>query len=373
MRGHIPAIMQITHIDIYRFSIEMVPFAIATGTMHHAQNTFIRIHTDAGFYGVGECSAFPMIVGETQDTCIVLAKEFAALWKGKDPLKIALRLEELDAFIAGNSTIKSAFDLALYDIAAKNAQKPLFEFLGGNKRSITTDITVGIGSAAEMADKAFEFVENGAKVLKVKLGKQPDDDIERIKNIRKRIGQEVPIRIDANQGWSFSDASMVLKGIENQHIQFCEQPLRSYQDHLIPELKKATSIPIMADESCYNHHDAERLIRDKACDSINIKFAKSGGIQEALQIHAIASHHNIPCMIGGMLESRVALSAKVHFAYACPGVQFFDLDTCLIGHLVDPVLNGVQFEKYDICLPNLPGIGADVDKAFLEQCEIWRV
>src|SRR5690606_38577538 len=155
-----------------------------------------------------------------------------------------------------------------------------------------------------MADKAFEFVENGAKVLKVKLGKQPEDDIARITEIRERIGKEVPIRIDANQRWSFSDACTVLKGIEYQNIQFCEQPLRSYQDHLIPELKKATSIPIMADENCYNHHDAERLIRDKACDSINIKFAKSGGIQEALQIHAIASHHNIPCMIGGMLESR---------------------------------------------------------------------
>src|ERR1700754_4109950 len=117
--------MQITHIDIYRFSIPMVPFTIATGTMTHAQNVFIRVHTDAGFYGVGECSAFPMIVGETQSTCFEMAREFALLWKGKDPLQIPERMNELHEFAAFNTTIKSAFDMALYDIAAKVAAQPL--------------------------------------------------------------------------------------------------------------------------------------------------------------------------------------------------------------------------------------------------------
>src|SRR5690606_39948226 len=87
---------------IFRISIPMEPFVIATGTMDYAQNTFIRLHTDDGIYGVGECSAFPMIVGETQDTCLVLAREFARLWKGKDALAIDERLAELDAFIARN-------------------------------------------------------------------------------------------------------------------------------------------------------------------------------------------------------------------------------------------------------------------------------
>src|SRR3954466_9434627 len=113
--------LTITHIDIYRFSIAMRPFTIATGTMDYAQNTFIRIHTDAGFYGVGECSAFPMIVGETQDTCLVMARVFARLWKEQDALDTPGRLQQLHDFTAGNSTVKSAFDIALYDIAAKNA------------------------------------------------------------------------------------------------------------------------------------------------------------------------------------------------------------------------------------------------------------
>src|SRR5580693_3420372 len=90
--------MKITRTDIYKFSIPMHPFTIATGTMHYAQNIFIRVHTDAGFYGVGECSAFPMIVGETQATCFEMAKDFAQLWKGKDPLDIEARTRQLDDF-----------------------------------------------------------------------------------------------------------------------------------------------------------------------------------------------------------------------------------------------------------------------------------
>src|SRR5579871_6282666 len=99
--------MEITQTEIYKFSIPMHPFTIATGTMHYAQNIFIRIHTNAGFYGVGECSAFPMIVGETQATCFEMAKDFAQLWKGKDPLMIEDRMKELHSFTAYNSTIKS--------------------------------------------------------------------------------------------------------------------------------------------------------------------------------------------------------------------------------------------------------------------------
>ncbi|HZX57227.1 MAG TPA: dipeptide epimerase, partial [Mucilaginibacter sp.] len=170
--------MKITHTEIYRFSIPMEPFTIATGTMDHAQNVFIRVHTDGGFYGVGECSAFPMIVGETQDTCLVMAREFAKLWKGRDALDIEARLRQLHAFTAGNSTIKSAFDMALYDIAAKNAGFPLYQYLGGSKRQVETDITIGIATPAEMANKAADFKTNGASILKVKLGKDAKSDVE---------------------------------------------------------------------------------------------------------------------------------------------------------------------------------------------------
>jgi len=360
----------ITQVDIYRFSIPMEPFTIATGTMDHAQNVFIRVHTDAGFYGVGECSAFPMIVGETQDTCLIMAREFAKLWKGKNALDIPARLQQLHDFTAGNTTIKSAFDMALYDIAAKNAGLPLYKFLGGQKREVETDITIGIDKPEVMAQKAVALKLSGAAILKVKLGKNAVEDVERIKQIRDAIGGGMKIRVDANQGWSFDDAVFALQALGKYDIEFCEQPMRTWYDDKLPELMKLSPVKIMGDESIYNHHDARKQIDSSSCHYINIKLAKSGGMFEAKQIHDLAAEKGIPCMMGGMLESRIALSAKLHFVYASPNIQFYDMDTCMLGHKVDPCIGGVTYDGYFLNINDAPGIGADADDGFLESCEL---
>jgi len=363
----------IKHIDIYRFSIAMEPFTIATGTMHYAQNVFIRIHTDAGFYGVGECSAFPMIVGETQETCLAMARDFAKLWDSQDALNIQARMQQLNDFTAGNYTIKSAFDMALHDIAAKNAGLPLYVFLGGQRREVETDITIGIAEPEIMAHKALKFKESGATILKVKLGKDAKHDVERIKQIRQTVGHDMRIRIDANQGWNFDDAVFALQAMGNLNVEFCEQPMRTWYNNRLPELMQLSPVKIMADESVYTHHDARQQIESGSCDYINIKLAKSGGILEALKIHNLASEHNIPCMMGGMLESRIALSAKLHLVYACPNIQFFDMDTCMLGHLEDPCQGGVTYQGYHLNISDTPGIGADARPEFLEKCEHWRI
>jgi L-Ala-D/L-Glu epimerase len=361
--------MIIEKIQIYKYSIPMHPFTIATGTMDFAQNILIKVFTSNKIVGIGECSAFPMIVGETQNTCYEMAKDFAKLWKGKDALDIEARLKELHLFTAGNSTIKSAFDMALYDMASQHANQPLYEFFGGTKKEMLTDITVGIGSPETMAAQAKAFVEKGATILKIKLGKDVASDVARIKTIRESIDSEIKIRIDANQGWSVEDATNALTQLGQYNIEFCEQPMRTYNDEYLPALVKISPIKIMADESVYNHYDALRLIKNKACDYINIKFAKSGGIHEALKIIAVAKENNIPCMMGGMLESRVALSAFAHFAAANPQIIFYDMDTCMLGHKIDPVVGGVTYNGYTVQLPSGIGIGAGVTEIFLEKCE----
>jgi L-alanine-DL-glutamate epimerase-like enolase superfamily enzyme len=358
--------MQITHIDIFRFSIPMHPFTIATGTMEEAQNIFIRVHTDAGYYGVGESSAFPMIVGETQATGFAMARDFARLWKGADPLDIPARMQQLHLFTAGNFTIKSAFDMALYDIAAKAASLPLYQFLGGSsKKPLETDLTIGIAAPEEMAAMARDFVHRGVRIIKIKLGKDPEEDIERVRLIRAAAGPEIILRIDANQGWDASGARKALTAMGAYGIQFCEQPMRTYNDHLLPALQELSPVPIMADESVYTHHDAERMIRTISCRYVNIKLAKSGGILEALAINRVCEAAGIPCMMGGMLESRIALSAFAHLATACDNIRFYDMDTCLLGHKTDPVTGGVRFNGFFVELPDGPGIGADADPAFL--------
>jgi len=362
--------MKIARTEIYKYSIPMAPFTIATGTMHFAQNIFIRIYTDAGITGVGECSAFPMITGETQATCFEMAKDFALLWKNKNVLDIELRMNELHAFAAYNNTIKSAFDMALYDIAAQHASLPLYKFLGGDKlKELKTDVTVGINPPGQMAEQAKVFVERGVEILKVKVGKSVEQDIEAMKLITESVGHEIKLRIDANQGWNYEDATQVLTAFKDLNIEFCEQPMRTHNDHLLPSLKKKSPVKIMADESVFDHYDAERLIGADACDFVNIKFAKSSGIWEALKINAVCADKNIPCMMGGMLESRVALTAFAHFATAFDNVRFYDMDTCMLGHQVDPVTRGVTYNNFCVELPDAIGIGADVDNEFLDKLE----
>jgi len=362
--------MQIRETEIYKLSIPMHPFTIATGTMHFAQNIFIRVHTSEGIIGKGECSAFPMIVGETQNTCFEMAKDFAKLWKGKDATAIEERMNELHSFTAFNSTIKSAFDMALFDIAAQQAQQPLYRYLGANnKKELETDLTIGISTPDDMARQAKEFIERGVRIIKIKLGKNAEDDVERVKKIREAVGENIILRIDANQGWDYEDALFALQSMYNYDIQFCEQPMRHWNDHQLPLLNQLSSIPVMADESAFDHHDAERLIQAKACSYVNIKFSKSGGILEAAKINAVCEAAQIPCMMGGMLESRLALTAFAHFATAHDNIQFYDMDTCMLGHKVDPVTGGVKYNGFFLELPEEPGLGADIDNEFLSGCE----
>ncbi|HTI12674.1 MAG TPA: dipeptide epimerase [Puia sp.] len=361
--------MKILQTDIYKFSIPMYPFTIATGTMHYAQNIFIRIHTDAGYYGVGECSAFPMIVGETQATCFEMAKDFATLWKGKEALDIPARMDELHAFTAYNATIKSAFDMALYDLAAKAESQPLFQFLGGKKKEIETDLTIGIDTPENMAQKAIRFKKDGVRMIKVKLGKNAKEDVERVRQIRAAVDEDIILRIDANQGWDLASARYALTEIGAFNVQFCEQPMRRWLDDQLPALRKEVPVKIMADESVFDHHDAERLIGTQSCDYVNIKFAKSGGILEATKINTVCEQNKIPCMMGGMLESRIALTAFAHFATAHDNIIFYDMDTCLLGHKTDPVTGGVKYKGYFLEVPDTPGLGADADEQFLQQCE----
>jgi L-alanine-DL-glutamate epimerase-like enolase superfamily enzyme len=227
-----------------------------------------------------------------------------------------------------------------------------------------------------MARQALAFKQNNARIIKVKVGKDPEEDIRRIEMIREAIGPEIKIQLDANQGWSLEAAKQALGGMQapGLDITFCEQPLPGYLDHEIKALKAEVGIPVMADESCYHPRDVAHCHR-AGFDYINIKLAKSGGICKGLEIARTAATYGMPCMMGGMLESRVALTAMTHMVMATDNILFFDMDTCLLGHLEDPVTRGVEIRDYQLTLPRpgLPGLGVEPDAAFLKKCDCWVV
>ena len=357
--------MKIARIDVYRFSLPMEPLNISLGTVDEARNILVRIHSDAGLYGIGEGSPLRMIVGETQYTAFATAQNLARLLKGRNPLAIEELVAEMNARVPESPTTRSAFDMALHDLAAKLAGAPLYRFFGGERRRLFTDQTVGIHPPAEMAVAARRLKERGAPAIKVKLGTSPDEDVTRVAAVRKAIGPRIPIRVDANQGWSYEAAVAVLNRISDMGVEYCEQPTRRGEDDELKRVRQSSPVPIMADESVFDHHDASRLASMGACDYFNIKLAKSGGLHTALKVNAIAERAGIRCMVGCMAESRLGLSASAHLAAARPNIAFIDLDSALV-HRQDPVRGGIRYgEGLEIILPEAPGLGTDVDEAFL--------
>ena len=363
---------RIRFVRVYKYDIPMEPFTISLGTIHAAHNILIEVGLDNGLSGWGEGSPFPMLVGETQNTGYTLARDFATLWLGKNPLEHERRMQELNRYMAFHPTLKSAFDMALYDLRAQMAGLPLYQYLGGTARVMLTDETIGLSTPENMVKKALQLQEKNAPAIKVKLGTNVADDTKRIRMIREAIGPETPLRVDANQGWDVISAIGVLQNIAPYYVEYCEEPVPRWNNAGLKAVRDASPIPIMADESVFDHHDAQRITAMGACDYINIKLAKSGGLWVADKINGIAEAAGIRCMMGSMCESRLGLTASAHFAAARTNIFYCDLDM-VFTMKADPVEGGMVYKGHEIHLPDTPGLGATVDPRFLKDLEFYEV
>ncbi len=361
--------LRISRVDAYRTTIPLKePFRISYEEISFSDSLIVRITTDDGVMGIGEASTAPRNTGDAGATLLPAAGVFARVLVGRDPLDIEGCLSELELVLKHNTGARSAFDMALYDIAGKVSGLPLYALLGGEKRTLSTDETVGIDESTVMAQKAAQIKKRGMPAVKIKLGTTTEADTARIAAIRGAIGNELPIRIDANQGWTLNVAIQTLKALEPFGIQYCEQPLVAWDFANMARLRRHTSIPIMADESLYDERDAFKLATGGCCDYFNIKLAKSGGLHTALKINAVGEAAGIECMVGCMLETRLALTANAHLVSAKRNIRFADLD----GHLFlaeDPVVGGAEWHGGTISLPETPGIGAGIEEGYLENLE----
>lgn len=357
-------------IEIYKLFIPLKePFVISLGPIYNAENIIVIIRTADGCAGYGECSPYMTINGESVDTCFIVGQYLAKALKGRDALALDDCSRIMDSIIYANSSIKSAFDMALHDIAAQQADVPLYKFLGGeNNKKLETDMTISIGTPEKMCTDAIRFKEQGFPAIKVKLGESLEKDVARIKAIREGIGNEIPLRIDANQGWpTAAEAIAVLKALSPYNIEHCEEPIPRWLFTELAKVSQQSPIPIMADESCGDHHDAERLIALKACSLFNIKLGKSSGFVKALKIIALASSAGMHLQIGGFMESRLGMTAAAHLALTDEHILHCDFDTPLM-FTADPVKGGIAYkEKGVIEVPDKPGLGAVVDEAWLKE------
>lgn len=364
----------IQSVELYKLFIPLKePFVISLGPINAVQNLVVIIRTADGCAGYGECSPYMTINGESVDTCFIVGQYFARVLRQQNALDIANCIQLMDKTIYGNSSVKSAFDMALFDIAAQHSGVPLYQFLGAKEnRLLETDMTVSIGTTEKMKADAMRFKEEGFPAIKVKLGGNKEEDVARIKAIRDGIGMDIPLRLDANQGWSTPENAIeILEALAPYNIEHCEEPISRHRFMQLSQVAQASPIPIMADESCGDAWDAERLIELKACQMFNIKLGKSGGIFNAKKIAELGQQASMHMQVGGFMESRLGMTAAAHFALSNENIVHCDFDTPLM-YTKDPVIGGIEYGANGaVKVHDVPGLGAVIDESYLKEAESW--
>lgn len=320
--------LKLSKFELFNPSLTMEsPFVTSLRKVEELNPVLVKAVADDGTTGWGEAPVSPQVTGETPDSSLSVLKQLMPKLLGLDPRdreKIHSRMKEI---LKGNRASKAGIDIAVHDLLGKAWNVPLWKLLGGFRSSrITTDFTVSLDEPDLMANKTAELVAEGFTEIKVKLGGKLVRDLERIESIEKAGGPETSFRIDANQGWTRTEAAKFVKETKNLSIQFLEQPLDGEDIEGMKRLRETSPYPIMADESVHGLKSAREVFRRGAADYINIKLSKAGGFFPASKLAALAEAYHVPCMIGGMSSTGILSTAAAHFAAGVKNVRFGDLD-----------------------------------------------
>lgn len=336
------------------------PFVVSLGTITSCETVYVKIETDAGLVGFGEGAGITFVTGETNDTVLNTVRLLEPVLIGQNPYAIEHIHRKMDSAIVRNSAAKAAIDIALYDLMAKGANLPLYQYLGGVSNTVEIDMTIGIDKPEVMAERAAELIAQGYRHIKVKAGIDDAQDADAIRLIRK-AAPGAHLKVDANQGWNAHRALAMLRIYAQEGVEALEQPVPYWDFDGLKYIRDRSPIAIMVDEGCFSPQDASKITRTGAADIINIKLMKCGGIYRALQINAIAEAANVNCMLGCMLESRLAIAAGAALVASHPNFIYGDLDSFVDYADTDLLVKGFTYYAPYIRLSDKPGIGEELD------------
>lgn len=320
------------------------PFVVASGSMSVAHNIFIRLTLQSGVCGYGEMAPFPDISGEDQTACLAAFPAAAQSILGKSVGNWRKLVYQLAEVTREMPSVRCGLETAILDALCRAMGVPMWVLWGGaDVRVRETDVTLPIGETQQVVGKAGEWFVQGFRVFKMKVGQDVDADIQRIEAVY-RAYPEVSFVVDANQGFTVTEALHFIETMRRLSIpvQLLEQPVHRDNREGLAYVHRHSPFPIAADESVRSFDDAELLIREKAVDVLNIKITKCG-VVESTDIARLANASGLRLMIGGMVESRVAMGCSFSLVLGLGGFEFLDLDMPLLLS-VDPVQGGYGYE-----------------------------
>ncbi|HDQ14961.1 MAG TPA: dipeptide epimerase [Sediminispirochaeta sp.] len=340
--------MRIERCEAWPVELDLAePFSIAYSTIDSTVNYFLRLETDRGLLGYGCAAPDEEVTGENAASIRQALNEVAIpILRSADLRYTSRLLSEIHFHLADQPTAAAAADIAIFDLLARSAGIPLYQYLGAYRDSIVTSITIGIMPLEDTLRKARKWKSRGFRAIKLKGGLDLEGDIEKVQRLRELLGPETALRFDANQGYSRSEALRLI-GEVGQELEFLEQPcgredVRAFGELRVGRRVDASDCPLMADEAVLGPEDTFALIaateegglervgaKRKGPELCNIKLAKSGGIRRAAAMDSVAAAAGVGTMVGCMDEAGLGVAAGLAFALSSPNVRYADLD----GHL----------------------------------------
>lgn len=352
--------MKITKVKLGRISVPLrTPFKTALRTVSSVEDVIVELHTDTGAIGYGEAPPTGAVTGHTTGAILgALEDHLAKTVLGREVTDLEPLLQDVQRCVHGNSSAKAAVDMAIWDLYGQNYGIPVHKLLGSGRNQLITDITISVNDPETMASDAISAVSRGYECLKMKVGVDPLLDVARLKAVRTAVGNHVTIRIDANQAWTPKEAVRILNQMQEQglDIELVEQPVKAADLEGLKYVTDRSYVPVLADEAVFSPEDAMTILKTRAADLLNIKLMKCGGIYNALKIASAAEVYGVECMIGCMLEAKIAVNAAVHLACAKNIITKIDLDGPVLCR-EDPILGGSVFDEKIITVSDAPGLG----------------
>lgn len=326
-------------------------------------NVYLRLENDNGTVSWG--NACPSrSTNETLES-VFLAMERISTYLKEQRFEGSSFLRKLIALVPKDSSVIAAFDIAYHDMKAKDMGVPLYKLFGNQNHKVLTDSTIGIKSLEESVREAKIRKNAGFRALKLKVGLDLKNDIQRVTAIRNAVGPNTMLWIDGNQAFSPDKSIILAQEVEPLDIKFIEQPVPAKDLKGLKRVRKSTSIPIVADEAVHTAKDAIKVFDFDAADMVNIKLMKCAGLHGALDILEVCEKYRTNAIIGCMGESLLSIAAAVHLASACNTILYSDLDSHF--NLKDDCAKGIEFRDGYHIVPRKPGLGLTIDKNAISQ------
>jgi L-alanine-DL-glutamate epimerase-like enolase superfamily enzyme len=331
-------------------------FTIARGSTAISEVVFLGVHSGKR---TGHGVAAPTeVTRENVHSVLNTLQSFAKSLPGAEFEKPYQLKERMDKLAANQPSARAALEMALFDLAAQAAGMPLYRYLGGRRDRMPTDMTIGIMDERSALDRARRWVQVGFRALKIKVGRDWKEDAKRVKAIRHAVGKDVDLRVDGNQGYSWSDALAFARYVKGERVSFFEQPVSVDDWEGMRALTESSPIPIMADEMVLTPEDVKKLRWSNAAQAVNLKLMKHGGLLPSMEVNTLCESAGYPTMVGCMGEPQLSIAAGLHFALAQKNVRWIDLDSHF-KFASDPT-SGLRFEQGQLIAPSKPGIGIEV-------------